>query len=407
MLTQKDHLLHIVKYQLFGGERPATDGCDLPKLLQEAQMQAVFLTVFPAVQGELKRRFPQEYAGQLEAFHSEIIKCTNNFSEHAELHRLMTENGVPYCTLKGAASAYYYPDTSLRIMGDVDYLVYEKDFERAKQLVLGQGFAVDHGDDAQSKHVALKRRPFSIWEQHRSFNTPEGAVGKRIGEEIGSVIETAHTVSVDVATCRIPDDFHHGLIMLLHVIAHMTGEGIGLRHLCDWAVFAHRLDNETFVRLFEKKLKAFGLWKFAQILTLVSEKYLGIAHRAWAQNPGVTDAHLEDVMDDILKGGNFGYKDRNRYREIKYIANRGTSTVDDKNVLAQVFGTLNEKTRGDYPWANRHRALLPIGWLAEGGRYAGLLISGKRKSEATYDMLREAAKRKSIYSQMRLFEEEL
>lgn len=94
--------------------------------------------------------------------------------------------------------------------------------------------------------------------------------------------------------------------MLLHVASHMMSEGIGMRHLCDWAVFADTLGNEKFVTLFEEKLKRFGLWKFAQILTLVSERYLGLVHKEWAQNPDVTEEQLEALMEDILNGGNFG-----------------------------------------------------------------------------------------------------
>ena len=107
-----------------------------------------------------------------------------------------------------------------------------------------------------------------------------------------------------------------------------------------------------------------------------------------------------------IKSGNFGKKDLNRYRETKYISNRGERTVDDKNIVIQVLGTLSKKTYADYPFIEKHRALLPIGWIAEGGKYVGYLISGERKSEGTTAMLKEAAKRKDIYHKMELFKTE-
>lgn len=94
----------------------------------------------------------------------------------------------------------------------------------------------------------------------------------------------------------------------------------------------------------------------------------------------------------------------NRYREIKYTSNRGERTVDNKNVIAQLLGTLNQKTYSDYSWIEKRKVFLPVGWVAEGGKYAGLLVSGKRKSKNTSTMLKEAAKRKGIYSRMELFE---
>lgn len=41
---------------------------------------------------------------------------------------------------------------------------------------------------------------------------------------------------------NMPDDFHHGLVLLLHMISHITEGGLGLRQLCDWAVYVNRVD---------------------------------------------------------------------------------------------------------------------------------------------------------------------
>lgn len=405
MNSTHKQLLAIVGYQLFGGDKPQINTGDISDILKEAKAQTVFTTVFPLLQEKLKESSPNEFLQYQEEFYGNVITNTNNFMEHAELHSLMTESCIPYVIMKGLASAYYYPDPSLRDMGDVDFLVREKDFEKAKLAVLNAGFAVDHGGSDDDIHLAFKREPVSIWEQHRSVNgVPNGLVGELICKELGRTIETSELVELDGAMCRIPDKFHHGLIMLLHMISHMTSEGFGLRHLCDWAVFANSFSSDEFRTVFETKLKSCGIWKFAQTLTLVSHRYLGLPEKEWATNPEITDELLEEFIVDILNGGNFGKKDMNRYREIKYISNRVERTVDNKNVFVQLFGTLNQKTYSDYKWIKKRKVFLPIGWVAEGGKYIGLLVSGKRKSKNTSAMLREAAKRKDIYSKMELFE---
>ena len=369
METHQEKLIGIVRYQLFGGTKPQIVENELPAILKEASQQTVYTMVFPFLRDIIIKYSPEKFAQKNEDFLGNVLHNTANFFEHDELHRLMTENNIPYSAIKGLASAYYYPEASLRDMGDVDFLVRETDFEKAKSAVMSIGFEIDHGEEDTSKHIAFQRKPLSIWEQHRSIN-------------------------------------HHGLIMLLHIISHMTSEGIGLRHLCDWAVFVERLDNTEFTGLFEAKLKSFGLWRFAQIMTLVSQEYLGISEKKWAQNHLIDKKQLENVITDILNGGNFGKKDMNRYREIKYISNRGENTVDDKSIVSQGLSTLNRKVYYDYGWIDRHRFFLPIGWIAEGGKYIGLLITGKRKNKDTTVMLREAAKRKDIYSRMQLFETE-
>ena len=400
----KSSLLKIVGYQLFGGERPGANA-DMLDILNEAKGQTVFTTVFPFLQDELAKNLPSEFLSVQEDFFRNVILNTNNFQEHNELHELMKLHGISYVAIKGLASAAYYPDPSLRDMGDVDFLVYEKDFEAAKRAVMSAGFKLDHGDNEDSIHIAFKREPMSIWEQHRCVNgIPEGVVGEQIREELDKTIETSELVNLDSAVCRIPDKFHHGLIILLHMISHMTSEGIGLRHLCDWAVFVNSLANDEFDELFATKFKTFGVWKYAQIMTAVCERYLGIAHKQWVENPEIDDALMYGVIEDIMNGGNFGKKDLNRYREIKYISNRNERTVDNKSVLTQVVNTLNKKVYTDYSIINKHRIFLPVGWVAEGGKYIWLLISGKRKSKNTSAMLKEAAKRKDVYCRMDLFE---
>jgi hypothetical protein len=52
----------------------------------------------------------------------------------------MTENGIPYCILKDAASACRYPDPLLRTMGDVDFYVPEQYTEKARDIFLREGF---------------------------------------------------------------------------------------------------------------------------------------------------------------------------------------------------------------------------------------------------------------------------
>ena len=400
----KRSLLNTISSQLFGGEKPNISHNIILHVLKEAEAQTVFSLAFAYLQKELTIISAENFDELNEKFYRNVILNTNNFQEHNELHELMESRQIPYVTIKGLASAYYYPDPSLRDMGDVDFLVFENDFESSKRAVLSAGFNLDHGDEEDSIHIAFKREPMSIWEQHRCVNgIPEGSVGELIREELDKTIETSELVELDGAVCRIPDKFHHGLIMLLHMISHMTSEGIGLRHLCDWAVFVNSISNNEFVGLFSENLKSFGLWKFAQIMTAMSEKYLRIEHKQWIESAELDDDLLEDVITDILNGGNFGKKDLNRYREIKYISNRNERTVDSKNVFFQVFDAVNKKACDDFRFINKYRFLLPIGWLAEGGKYLGLLVTGKRKSKGTSKMLKEAAKRKNIYSQMELF----
>ena len=405
----QNHLLLVIGAALFAKTVPTSTYDQIMPLIDESKAQAVYPLAFSVLDSQLQEKLTAEqYAEYSEEFFRYAIAGTQNFAEHGELHELMTANDMPYVAMKGLASAMYYPEPNLRSMGDVDFLVAKENVSQAGKLLESIGFAVDHGEEDDGIHIAYTRPPMSIWELHHSVNgIPNNEIGELINAEMDKTISTAETVEIDGATCRLPDKLHHGLIMLLHTASHLTSEGVGLRHLCDWVVFASTLSDAEFREIFEKKLKRFGLWRFAQALTLLGIRYLGAPNRVWTleavESHKLDASTLEGLMNDILSGGNFGTKDMNRYREIKYISDRSEGTVGKSGIIRQGFKTMNEKVRRDYKALGKHKVLLPVGYLAEGGKYITLLLTGKRKSTGTKQMFKEAAERKRIYSSLKLF----
>lgn len=170
-----------------------------------------------------------------------LAKNLNVIYEHAELHELLTSNNIPYVILKGCASAAYYDDPVFRTMGDVDFLVNPQDVDRAGELLESIDFARAAEDDGTGFHIAY-HRDASTWELHRSVNgIPAGTCGDFVKSYLSDIIDTAVDCETSCGTIRISDPFHHCLILLLHTASHLTSEGVGLRHLCDWAVFANSL----------------------------------------------------------------------------------------------------------------------------------------------------------------------
>lgn len=310
--------------------------------------------------------------------------------EHTELHELLTENSISYVILKGVASASYYPNPVLRTMGDVDFLINSANFPRVASLLESIGFEKATEDDGEGIHIAF-HRDASTWEMHRSINgIPEGEAGEQVRLFLSDIIETAVDYDEGNGVIRIPDDFHHGLVLLLHTASHLTSEGVGLRHLCDWAVFVNHFTDGQFRALFEEKLKECGLWRFAQLLSLVSVKYLKLIYQPWM---GEADEDiLEQLITDIMDGGNFGKKDEDRYRQIKYISNRGEHTVDQKPTVLQLWDTIGKKAEAQ----GKSR-------LAVVGEYASMVLKGERKLD-NHETIRQATERKKLYSEFHLFE---
>ena len=201
----------------------------------------------------------------------------------------------------------------------------------------------------------------------------------------------------------VPDDFHHGLMLLIHTAMHLMHSGVGLRHLCDWAVFAAHFSEKDFRALFEEKLRELGLWDFAAALTAVSVRYLGCPDLRWQGNP--PESLTRGLLLDILRGGNFGKKDRSRLNEAKLLVNRREGTVRRGAWLRNAASAMNEKARRLMPAARKQPLLLPIGWLRVGLRQCRRILSGRRPGLHLKRMIEGAAERSALYQQLRIFED--
>ena len=179
---------------------------------------------------------------------------------------------------------------------------------------------------------------------------------------------------------RLPDKLHHGLIMLLHVAGHMVNDGgVGLRHLCDWAVYVHRVDLEKY----KEELERIGLWIFACQLTAVSSAYLGLPKKHWAGE--WPKQFLECLIDDFLTAGNFGRKHGGR---------SGTQLIGSTSFI--------EFIKKRVPIVRKYPILLPFGTIYYSFHYAICVMLGKRKI-VEISTIEGAKERQRLYDQFQLF----
>lgn len=391
-------VLALTANALFDARRPVPAGADWQQVYEECCHQAV-----PALglRGAQAAEVPENI---LKKWRQTVIAAAyNNLRvswEHNELDRLMKSAKIPYVILKGCASALYYPRPAERVMGDVDFLVKKKDLERAGKVLEQEGFVP--WDEEHICHVVY-RKPPSHYEMHfEPAGVPYGRAGDLVREYMKDVMDQARDVEYENGTITCPSHFHHGLVILLHTSHHLLGEGIGLRHLCDWAVFAASLSDEEFREIFEEKFRAVGVWKFAGILTRTAERWLGCPHREW---PGDQETELEDaIIEDIFDSGNFGRKSEDRSYETYLISSRGKGGVGRTSMLHQMILSLNEIVHTKWPVSKKLWILLPFGWGYYGIRYLVKICRGQRPALHPGKVISGAAKRKEVYKEFGLFE---
>jgi hypothetical protein len=273
--------------------------------------------------------------------------------------------------------------------------------EKAKEVFIAEGFELS--DTGHPHHYALKKGTL-----HFELHFAPIAVSKlkREVEEIFleywfDLCERACLINDGVGEYFLPSDFHHGFILLSHFQSHSILSGVGLRHVCDWAVFANSFTNEEFVSVFEAKLKRVGLWRLAQTLSLAAVNHLGMPYKPWMGDAyDVADA----LMEEIARIGNFGRrKSKNTYEGIFVFDSR---TVDTKKSrIMRLFYSMNAIVRSHWPAANKCPLLYPIGWICFSLRFLFRMLIGKRKVDLATSY-QQSGKRLKLYQNLDLLNPE-
>ncbi|MBE5863904.1 MAG: hypothetical protein E7295_13790 [Lachnospiraceae bacterium] len=310
-------------------------------------------------------------------------------SAHEEITRLL--EGIPFVTVKGFASAYYYPQPLKRPMGDVDVYVDPQYYDDVIAVITTNGFVKQ--ENHQERHLAFRKNEI-VYEIHNSLKGVPDSVGRPVVNDkvnkaldvfMESLVPSARKVKAQKGEVIIPDDYHHGVIMLMHIAGHLLESGgIGLRHICDWAVYARQVSLEPF----QKELKELGLWKFACQLTALCTRYLGLEEMPWAGH--WDDAFLEEFMEDILKAGNFGTKSGGRILNVKM--------ANAESFWEPFISRVNQK----YPKMAKHKWLFPIQVIRYVFFYFRMQISHHRP--LNFSFVKEGQKRKALYDQFCLYE---
>lgn len=330
-------------------------GISLAELYREANAQTVAAIAFDALPQTAKELDPILFAKWQAQSFAIAQKNINQLYANAEVESIFKTAGVPICTIKGFASDYYYSKKNLRHMGDIDFIVPIGQVEKGKEILESNGFECLDKDETHDFHIGYNKGK-EIYEMHRGITSLLDENGY-IEKYIKDIFDNTIVADFGSVSITIPDTFAHGLTMLLHLQRHMVnGSGVGLRHLCDWAAFVNAIDNDEWESVFKNKLKRVKLWNFAKALSKTSSMFLKIDEKPWFMD--VDDALAQELLGDIVFGGNFGCKDAiGRYQGGMFMAQ---NLQEDKKIKIYAKG-IARKVYVWKPFYEKHKLLLPIG----------------------------------------------
>ncbi len=400
MTAEQAVLLSLLRAAVTGEKVILPENIDWKSVIKEAKQQTVSLMAFDAAEF-VKNSIPAEiYEQNLQTLFVMLRSNARVGYAQSELVKLLNRQDIPYFILKGESSASYYPRPELRALGDVDFLIDPAHREKVEQLLINNGY--ERSGEGHVCHVVFQK-PGANLEMHFEIpGIPHGALGNRVREFMKDAVYSYETADIGTGEFYAPKAPHHGLILLLHMQHHMLGEGLGLRHLCDWACFVSKTDGQPFWEdILIPLLDQIGMLTYASVITKTCSMYLGTPCPEWASQ--ADDLICKEIIEDILDSGNFGRKDEQRIKSGMLISNRGKDGMNHGKWY-YAYQVMRTAVKDNYPIVNRYPLLYPIFLIYRTLRYVVMVLTGKRVS--VHKAIPQANKRKSIYEKLHIFEVE-
>ena len=371
-------LLQAIQKSLWNTDITFPEDTDWNAVLKEAEDQAVLGIVIGIAPTDVQK----DWKARASAGTAHFVRILH-YQE--ELYKLLKDHDIPMVILKGCAAAIYYPNPSLRAMGDIDFLVPPEHFDRAKELLAQNGYEIED-DPRAPRHMHVHKDGISF-EQHRFFSSEGIEVEGYITEGISEIEERSIYGSVFPMLTKLAN----GLVLLGHMVQHLK-TGLGLRQVIDWMMFVHaELDDALWNTAFQKAANETGLETVAVTMTRVCQLYLGLTDSIrWCQ---YADNELcEELIENLLSSGNF-----DRKRGTGSAVESVTSNIARKGLFRYL------QTAGEYNWKayHKHKWLKPFAWFYQICRYAKKGIQAKRGGKLKEDLVR-GRQRSNLLKQLKI-----
>ena len=247
----------------------------------------------------------------------------------AELMQKMYEAGIKAVLVKGQGIAQCYAKPQWRSSGDVDLLLDEKNYKKAKQFLIPIASHVDKEGD-YSKHLGMTINSWSV-ELHGYLRCGLSKRIDRVLDEIqqdvfsGSHVRTWMNGNTQVS---LPSADNDVVYIFTHILNHFYKGGIGLRQICDWCRLLWTYQDTIDVTLLEKRLrkmrlmsewKAFGAFAVERLGMPVESMPLYDPSSKWK-------CKAKRIEEFIMMSGNFGHnRDSSYWTKYPYLIRKAFS----------------------------------------------------------------------------------
>lgn len=406
-MTVSEALLNCISAALDGRECALTLAPDdWTALLRLAGEQKLLPLVYAAVRGTpgfaaapeavraaARRKTMREAAAQ--TVHTEAF---------LRLYQALRAEGLAPVVVKGIVCRALYPQPELRPSSDEDLYLTAAEMPHFHAVLLRAGFVLTEPErDYRSAHEARYVQPDTglIVEGHWALFPTEYAVYAALNVQLPDLMQRAQDWETGGVTLRVPDVCDHLIFLLLHAFKHFISSGVGVRQLCDIALWMRRFGAQIDWQRVRAALRATHSEGFAAAVIDAGVHWFGLERAAAHIPPDWETLESAALLADALSGGVYGSADSTRRHSCTitiHAADRVHRGGTGRASLCAALFPGREVMAGWYPYVARCPALLPAAWAQRIWRY----LRTRGKHTGAQDSLRIGAQRVELLRQYRV-----
>lgn len=203
-----------------------------------------------------------------------------------KLAAFYNRNGFKMMLLKGYGLSLCYPTPEHRSCGDIDIWLYGRQQEADELLRKTHGVKIN---EDKHHHTTFIVNGILV-ENHCNFlnihshasNVALEKILKELSEESQNYQHNLNRVTI-----ALPSPNFNALFLLKHMSDHFATSETVLRHLCDWAIFAHKYGKQVDWVYINEIAKRFNL-----------DSFLAISNRICVENLGSDIADFGNISSD-------------------------------------------------------------------------------------------------------------
>jgi hypothetical protein len=310
----------------------------------------------------------------------EIARDTVQKAAQMELLTAFEKAGIAVLPLKGFLIKQFYPDTSMRMMADLDILFPVEKEKETEGVLTALGYVCEHKD---SHHSVYMRHPFMNIEMHYNMIGNDSLLDAYY-DNIWERLELEPGMSY---IYRLKwEDFY--IFMIAHLAKHFQGGGSGIRSVIDIQQFLDKMEEKLDWKYINEELRKIELTQFEQHMRKLTAIWFGgeketefyAQLREFIQNSGIYGT-LENLgVQRAVRAGRKGW-------------------IGKMQMWLNVIFLPYKEMKMQYPYLLKCPVLLPIAWIQ---RFFRTIFLRRKKAKRILSSMN--AERDVVKAHQELFE---